>query len=178
MGFISWLICGCGQFFASKKKRKSISPSLHSTKVEKDARIAIEGSPGTKGSLDNFLVSSEENNNSPTRAAKGSPAKRVPIKRNLTLEIFSSSQNEKKDALLPAQVYSRGLDLLGDAQSGSSETLNGAGGAVAVGSKEVPGTAPAGEVENPELKQFATNFLSLYCRYLLNFSRDHGFRFH
>ncbi|XP_071919297.1 helicase and polymerase-containing protein TEBICHI isoform X1 [Coffea arabica] len=151
------------QFFASKKKRKAISPSVKSKKVGKDAKIAVEGSPGTKGSLDNFLVGSEENKNSPNRAASESPVKRVPIKRNLTLEISLSSKDEKKDALLPMEVRAQGLDLFGYAQRVNSETSNDFGGSVAGASKEVPENATAGEAENPELKRFATNFLSLYC---------------
>ncbi|KAL3500503.1 hypothetical protein ACH5RR_039596, partial [Cinchona calisaya] len=142
------------QFFASKKKRKVVSPSLKSKKVAKDAKIVVEGSPSTKGSLESFLVSSEENSSNHLRGASDSPVKRVPIKRNLTLEISLSSKNETKDAVLPMEVRS---------QSGKSKTLNGVGGDVAGGSKDIPEILPDGEVENPELKQFATNFLSLYC---------------
>ncbi|GJZ08398.1 helicase and polymerase-containing protein TEBICHI isoform X1 [Tanacetum coccineum] len=103
------------QFFSSKKKNKFVSPLTKPAIVEKNAKLSLEGSPSAKGSLSNYLVSSQNEDRSlrtvPT-ACGSSDRQQDQVRRNLSSEIESSVQG----------------------------------------------------VENPELQQFATNFLSYYCR--------------
>ncbi|CAI9093473.1 OLC1v1028975C1 [Oldenlandia corymbosa var. corymbosa] len=152
------------QFYPSKKRRKSISPNVRSKKIERDVKTATEGSPTTKGSLDNFLVGSQEIQN-PLDAAVNSPRKRVPIKRNLTQEIGLISNNEKKITISPNKFHSEDLALIGNNQKLVSETSTVAESNLHT-CRDFPENMHDGGVENPELKQFATNFLSLYCSYL------------
>lgn len=124
--------------------------------IEKDVKITSEGSPSAKGSLENFLVTSKETNNPPVTSSD-SPSMRASVKRNLNLEISSSSKHEKKEPLFAVKK--------------NSETLDDDGGATAGGCKNSSENEEA-EVGNSELKQFATNFLSLYCRYYIYSSGD------
>ncbi|KAM0046348.1 putative DNA-directed DNA polymerase [Helianthus debilis subsp. tardiflorus] len=103
------------QFFSSKKKKKFVSPLSKSGKVEPDAKLSVDGSPSAKGSLSNYLVSSqnEARNLSTVPTARGPSDNQDQVRRNLTSAIESS------------------------------DSVHG--------------------VENPELQQFATNFLSYYC---------------
>ncbi|KAJ0555833.1 putative DNA-directed DNA polymerase [Helianthus annuus] len=103
------------QFFSSKKKKKFVSPLSKSGKVEPDAKLSVDGSPSAKGSLSNYLVSSqnEARNLSTVPTARGPSDNQDQVRRNLTSAIESSN------------------------------SVHG--------------------VENPELQQFATNFLSYYC---------------
>ncbi|KAJ0770269.1 putative DNA-directed DNA polymerase [Helianthus annuus] len=103
------------QFFSSKKKKKFVSPLSKSGKVEPDAKLSVDGSPSAKGSLSNYLVSSqnEARNLSTVPTARGPYDNQDQVRRNLTSAIESSN------------------------------SVHG--------------------VENPELQQFATNFLSYYC---------------
>lgn len=125
--------------------------------IEKDVKITFEGSPSAKGSLENFLVTSKETNNPPLTSSD-SPSRRASVKRNLNLEITSSSKHEKKEPLFAVKK--------------NSETLDDDGGATAGGHKDSSENEEAAEVGNSELKQFATKFLSLYCRYYIYSSGD------
>ncbi|MFS8003152.1 putative DNA-directed DNA polymerase [Helianthus anomalus] len=102
-------------FFSSKKKKKFVSPLSKSGEVEPDAKLSVDGSPSAKGSLSNYLVSSqnEARNLSTVPTARGPSDNQDQVRRNLTSAIESSN------------------------------SVHG--------------------VENPELQQFATNFLSYYC---------------
>lgn len=145
------------QFFASKKRRKCLSPGLKSKRIEKDGKATVGGSPSAKGSLENFLVTSEEKN-MPSLSTSDFPFGRAPIKRNLTLEISSSFKLVEKEPLLSAEGHSGKLDDVAVAIAGDI--------------KDSTAIEEAAEVVNSELKQFATNFLSLYCRYCLCFRGD------
>nr|POE91459.1 helicase and polymerase-containing protein tebichi [Quercus suber] len=116
------------QFFASKK-RKPVSPGLKFGRSEKDLKGTVEGSPSAKGILDNYLVTSEDDNNNAKASyiARDSLSRQDAVKRNLALEINNSSKDE--------QVR---------------PSLQGC-------------STSAQAVENPELKKFAADFLSLYC---------------
>ncbi|XVF35495.1 hypothetical protein REPUB_Repub18cG0150400 [Reevesia pubescens] len=142
------------QFFASKK-RKSQSPGLKSGRFEKNAKTTVEGSPSAKGTLDNYLRASQDDEIvHPSCTTRGQD----PVKRNLASEIDKSSKDENEQSLLLAEpksesseafkVTNKGLSL------GSSEAVNVAFGDHAEGDVQVR--------ENSELKQFATDFLSLY----------------
>uniref|UniRef100_A0A1U7YHX9 Helicase and polymerase-containing protein TEBICHI-like n=3 Tax=Nicotiana sylvestris TaxID=4096 RepID=A0A1U7YHX9_NICSY len=143
------------QFFASKKKRKSLSPSLKPARAKKDVKISLEGSPSTKGSLDGYLVTSQDDDSKPLRTARG-----TPVKRNLTLEIGPYLKDENK-----------GSTSLVKARSTISETKTSKEKPVISPDSHVVATRGHGEdvsvttqgAGNSELKQFATNFLSLYC---------------
>ncbi|XP_022131667.1 helicase and polymerase-containing protein TEBICHI isoform X3 [Momordica charantia] len=104
------------QFYASKK-RKPLTPSLKSGSYEKDGKRTFEGSPGAKGTLDNYLVNSQDHGNSDN-----------PVRETL---------------------FAQDLE--------SYETGSSAVKAMASDWGVVPCT------EKPELKQFAADFLSLYC---------------
>lgn len=126
------------QFFSSKKKNnKLVSSALKSGIVEQNAKLSLEGSPSGKGSLSSYLVSSPKNEIRPHRSlptACGSSDRQDQVKRNLTSEIDSSLRNEDVETISSSKGH----------KSKSSESMH--------------------EVENPELQQFAANFLSFYCR--------------
>ncbi|XP_019189918.1 PREDICTED: helicase and polymerase-containing protein TEBICHI isoform X1 [Ipomoea nil] len=141
------------QFFASKKKRKFESPALKSPRVNKDAKISIEGSPGTKGSLESYLVNSKDNS-TPLQEAGGSA-----VKRNLTLDLGLISKHGKEVAVSSRQAHSQGFETTGEGEK--FEVLSDTGFAA----RELPKDSleSTGVQENLELKQFASDFLSLYC---------------
>lgn len=125
------------QFFASKKKR-AFSP-----KTSKDS------SPRAKGSLESYLVTSQDDGSSTTQGH---------ARRNLAPEIDLLTKHEKKETLLPNEGRFRGLESSGAVPSGVRGSSNEGAGADANGSSG-PAHCPA----NLELKQFAVDFLSLYC---------------
>ena len=120
------------KFFASKK-RKSQSPGLKTGRFEKSGRTTVEGSPSAKGTLDNYLRTSQEDN--------GIVHPSCAVKRNLVSEIDKTSNTENEQFLLSAEEKSQSCGAAGEPAEGTAQ-----------GS------------ENLELKQFATDFLSLYCR--------------
>ncbi|XP_024986361.1 helicase and polymerase-containing protein TEBICHI [Cynara cardunculus var. scolymus] len=145
------------QFFSSKKKNKLVSLLSKSGIVEQDAKLALEASPSAKGSLSSYLVSSQNENHplSTLLTARGSSDRQDQVRRNLTSEIESSSRNENVEIISSDQGHvhrSQGEKpnpcnlvepIAGDLQCNSSDSMLG--------------------VENPELQQFAANFLSFYC---------------
>ncbi|KAK3016369.1 hypothetical protein RJ639_005362 [Escallonia herrerae] len=149
------------QFFASKKKRKPISPNLKSGKVEKDAKVTIEGSPSAKGSLDSYLATGKEDDSpKPLLTACRLSARQDPVKRNLTAEINLSSVCESKDASSISQGGCKTYETSKEVQRENSEVPSRKGDVEGRGHvKDSIDSVP----ENSELKQFATDFLSLYC---------------
>lgn len=136
------------QFFTSKK-RKALSPGLKPGRNEKDVKTRVEGSPSGKGTLDNFLVTSQDVNITNMCAGRDSLARQDPVKRNLSLEIDGCMNDECK----------------WPSQSQAAETLETQKGTVE-GLPEVSGVAVGVQgAENSEIKKFATYFLPLYCRY-------------
>ncbi|XP_057468034.1 helicase and polymerase-containing protein TEBICHI [Actinidia eriantha] len=128
------------QFFASKKKKKSPLPCLKSGRDDKDPKITIEGSPSTKGSLDGYLVTSQDDNciSKPLCTDHHSSARQDPVKRNLTLEINSLTKDENQQSQVPS--YACDVSVRGLVNSYSADSAG-----------------------NSELKNFAADFLSLYC---------------
>ncbi|GAB4837362.1 hypothetical protein Ancab_002239 [Ancistrocladus abbreviatus] len=139
------------EFYASKKKR-ALSPGTKSGQIENDAKGGKEASPSGKGSLDNYLVTSQNDN---------LPGKQGPVKRNLTSEIGSLTKCEKKEALLPNEASCRSLGSSGVVSKDSME-ISGVG--IGIDGKDSSALAPG--QQRPEFKQFAAEFLSLYCREL------------
>ncbi|KAJ9555668.1 hypothetical protein OSB04_010282 [Centaurea solstitialis] len=145
-------------FFSSKKKNKLVSPLSKSGIVEQDAKLSLETSPSAKGSLSNYLVSSPNGNHLlrtlPT--ARGPSDRPDQVRRNLTSEIESSSRNEHVEIISSDQGHvHRSQREKRDVQCNEVEPI--AGGLQCNSSDFGRG------VENPELQQFAANFLSVYC---------------
>ncbi|XP_058001762.1 helicase and polymerase-containing protein TEBICHI isoform X2 [Hevea brasiliensis] len=151
------------QFFASKK-RKSRSPGLKSGRVEKDGRTTSEGSSSAKGTLDNYLVNSQDPNHGAklSSMAWGLLARQDSVKRNLALEINNISKEENKGPFLVANMdsqTSKGFEAVKrETSQGSSNAGNVAFEGLAKGFPVSNHSA-----ENLEIKQFANDFLSLYC---------------
>ncbi|MCD9558469.1 hypothetical protein HAX54_015855 [Datura stramonium] len=142
------------QFFASKKKRKSLSPSLKPARAKKDVKTSEEGSPCTKGLLDGYLVTSQDDGK-PSHKARG-----TPVKRNLTLEIGPYLKEENKESTFLVKAQSKSSEAKtskekSDISPDSHVNENRGHGEDVLVTTQVTG--------NSELKQFATNFLSLYC---------------
>ncbi|XP_020536582.1 helicase and polymerase-containing protein TEBICHI isoform X2 [Jatropha curcas] len=162
------------QFFASKK-RKTLSPGLKHVRIEKDARIAAEGSPSGKGTLDNYLVNSQEQSNDTklSYTVRGLLVRQDGVKRNLVLEMDKISEDESKDPILLAKIDTQtgeGFETIQKETSGGSSNV----GDVAVGGLTKDCSVLSYSAKNselkqfandkdPELKQFANDFLSLYC---------------
>ena len=120
----SWPVIGfCMQFFSSKK-RKLLSPGLKTGRIEKDSKRAVDGSPSSKGTLDNYLVTSPDDNST----ARGSSAGKGPVKRNLTLEINLPSKDENENALLSGQLGHGTTEALGETHTENSRGLSQMGG--------------------------------------------------
>ncbi|XP_024930711.1 helicase and polymerase-containing protein TEBICHI isoform X3 [Ziziphus jujuba] len=148
------------QFYASKK-RKPLSPVLKPGK--KINNNEVEGrSPSAKGTLDNYLVTSQDDNNTRKTLHTESDllGRQDPVRRNLSSEINSSLKDESERAPLPSQ--SQTLEAFEAVQKGKSEALSEVGNAE-VGLAKGNSAALLQGVENSELKKFATDFLSLYC---------------
>lgn len=130
---------------------------MNSPRVNKDAKISIEGSPGTKGSLESYLVNSKDNS-TPLHEAGGSA-----VKRNLTLDPGLISNHGQEVAVSSRQAQSQGFETT--CEGGKFEVLSNTG----IAARELPkdSTESTGVQENLELKQFASDFLSLYCRYFI-----------
>ncbi|VFQ97668.1 unnamed protein product [Cuscuta campestris] len=122
-----------------QKKRKFESPVLKSPRANKDARISNEGSPGTKGSLESYLVKSQEDRESGES----------PVKRKLTLEPGRVSKDEDKVAGSSKQLHSQG----------SKTTSEG------FMARELPKDSleSMAAAKNLQFQQFASEFLSIYC---------------
>lgn len=123
------------QFFGSRKRRPQ---SLKEEKPHENLKTTPESSPSGKGSLDSYLVRSPD-----------SQRRLDLVKRNISLEIGLPSETAQKPVL----------------RSCSSERTDGRVGEhgeqvlekdVSVCESIAGGTS--------ELKKFATDFLSLYCR--------------
>ncbi|CAJ1972305.1 unnamed protein product [Sphenostylis stenocarpa] len=118
------------QFYVSKK-RKATSPVCKAGRSEKGARHGADASPSAKGTLDGYLVASQDGGTDGATAAN-------TVKRNLASEIDSSLDNGlNKHTVSSAQGF-------GDSESSRPSEM-GQGAA------------------KSELKQFAADFLSLYC---------------
>ncbi|KAL3819028.1 hypothetical protein ACJIZ3_004933 [Penstemon smallii] len=151
------------QFFASKKKRKFLSPVSKTGRLEKEAKTQIEGSPA-KGSLESYLVTSQDAD-SPAKSrdsACNQKAEQVRVKRNLTLETSISSRYENLGTSFLNQGQSRSHEDPGVAQRLKPELLSDVASVATEGlHNDFPKSGNV--VENSELKDFATGFLSLYC---------------
>ncbi|KAF5196228.1 Dna polymerase theta protein [Thalictrum thalictroides] len=142
------------QFYVARK-RKSDSPSLKSERINKDARIALDGSPSGKGTLDSYLVNSQDDTNVGVRG--GVSSRQVHIKRNLGFEIKVSSQVSSKECLQPVG------ELIEDPKESLRSSLAVDDDVVSPVPVQDNDEASAPAENNTELKKFAADFLSLYC---------------
>ncbi|XP_028802319.1 helicase and polymerase-containing protein TEBICHI isoform X3 [Neltuma alba] len=144
------------QFFVSKK-RKAESPVSKHGRSEKGGRTTVDGSPSAKGTLDSYLVSSQENSSAARLSyTPTDPSARADaVKRSLAPMINSSFDNERKQLVPPAQIhqYSQATQkgLTNDLPKASDEAV------------EKPARENNADSRQGERKQFAADFLSLYC---------------
>lgn len=150
------------QFFASKK-RKSSSPHLKLRRAESNEVTPLGGSPSAKGTLDNYLRTSQEGG----CAAKPlhtvgdySSVGHDSVKRNLLQKAEKNLKPENKQVQLSAEVPKPEEAAQKEASHSSSDLEHAAAHAP---SKDC--LLPANGTENLELKQLANDFLSIYCRY-------------
>lgn len=140
------------QYFASKK-RKTQSPGLKTGRFEKNEKTKVECSPSAKGALNSYLRTLQDNEIvQPSCTTRGND----PIKMNFASEIDKSFKHENEHSLLLAETKSQVFE---ETHKGISMGLSEAGNAAFGNHAE---GAQVGE--NPELKKFAADFLSLYCR--------------
>jgi len=127
---------------------------LKSGRIEKDARSkVVEGSPSAKGTLDNYLVNSKDDNR----------GRGLLVKRSLALGIDEVSNEEKEESFVSGRLCVGSCEGGKEVQKEMSQGSSGNVGNIAV-ERVVKGCLDLGNgVENSELKQFATDFLSLYC---------------
>jgi DNA polymerase theta len=159
--FCGW--CYGVQFFVSKK-RKPISPGLKSGKSKIAVNNTVEGSPSAKGTLDNCLVTSEDDNNSAKPSYSAGDSRQDAVKRKLALESNNSSKDELKRPSFSEQLVSQTSEAVEAAKKEASLGLSGMGD-VAAGDFVKGCSTSAQGVDNSDLKKFAADFLSLYCRY-------------
>lgn len=133
---------------------------------EKDVKTMVEGSPGAKGTLDNYLLGSQDNSISPKPSLRvcDSLAQQDQVRRNLTSMMDNSLKDEFKQLPLSSQLHSRANNASKENQKETSKGLTKVGdGAVGDTVKDYLALTEGGE--SAELKEFAADFLSLYCRY-------------
>ena len=134
-----------------------MSPAVKSGRNEKEVKT-VETSPSAKATLDSYLRTSPESYNVAKASCKfgDSVARQDQVRRNLALEMDNSSKNERMD--------SHTSEASGANQKTLGEGMTKAGD-VAAGGSSKDYSEFAGGVENVEMKKFAVDFLSLYCRY-------------
>ena len=145
---------------------------MKSGRSEKDLKGTVEGSPSAKGTLDNYLVTSEEDNNNAKAAsytARDSLSRQDAVKRNLALEINNSSKDEQMRPSSQVQLHSEAVEAAKKEAFREVPVVDD----VSVGGLAKGCLTSAQAVGNPELKKFAADFLSLYCRYCtINFGHN------
>lgn len=136
-------------------------------------KATFEGSPSAKGTLDNCLVTSKDDN-SPRSSytVHDSLAGLDAVRRNLALEINNSSKDEFKQPLFSEELNPATSEAVEVSQNEASHGLSVMGdaavGDLAKGSSKFPHGA-----DNLDRKKFAADFLSLYCRYCTLNIRNH-----
>ncbi|XP_074287036.1 helicase and polymerase-containing protein TEBICHI [Silene latifolia] len=125
------------QFFTSKKRR-ALSP-----------KTVKESSPSAKGSLDSFLVTSQND---------GSSIGQGGVRRNLSLDIDVSANNEVNQPILSKQEISRDLGSSGVVPGVRIEAESDG-----VGADRIDDSDPPLDPRKAEIKRFAMDFTSLFC---------------
>ena len=140
---------------------------MKSGRSEKDLKGTVEGSPSAKGTLDTYLVTSEDDNNNAKASytARDSLSRQDAVKRNLALEINNSSKDEQMRPSSQVQLHSEAVEAAKKEAFREVPMVDD----VSVGGLAKGCSISAQAVGNPELKKFAADFLSLYCRYCAQF---------
>ncbi|CAH2077166.1 unnamed protein product [Thlaspi arvense] len=148
------------QFYVSKK-RKHLSPNLKSGRNEKNVKVTGERSPGDKCTLDNYLKASLDDKNT---ANSGLQARQEAFTKRLALEVSGPSATESIHPRLPkppSAETSKGFE--GCSNQSGSQVLRKEGVATAE-THAADDLLCANQKDSSELRDFATGFLSLYCR--------------
>lgn len=138
-------------------------------RIEKDARVAAEGTLSAKVSLTNYFSNTQDQTNGAKLSSTAGclAARKDAVRRNLDSEINSSPKNENEDLTTLTKRDHQTPEAMKIVQrepsQGSSNAVNDAMKGL---TKDFLVARPS--VENPELKQFANEFLSLYCRYCIS----------
>lgn len=155
------------QFFASRKRK---TPLPKDEKPDKESRSPAAGSPGAKGTLDGFLARSPDVVSVAGQGQTRNSPRHDLVKRNLVSEIDSIADAVRKPDLVSdsAETGSSSRTAPGQ-ESGSGDHLDFVRprSAVVAAEKDSPEAVLACETSNEgnlELKRFAADFLSLYCR--------------
>lgn len=138
-----------------------MSPNLKSGRNEKNVKVTGERSPGDKGTLDNYLKASLDDKNTTT---SGLQARQEAFTKKLDLEVSGPSAGENIHPRLPKPVNfetSKGAD--GCLNQSGSQVLHKEGVATAE-THSTDSLLCANQKHDSELRDFATGFLSLYCR--------------
>lgn len=138
--------------FYTTKKRKAVSPAPKAGRIEKGARIVADGSPSAKGSLEGYLVPSQED-----------PVRPDLVRRKLGLDIGNSL--DKQPVSLAQEV--RHLDAM---RAGIENEVTMVDDSVKENTLNDFGDAG----EKSELKQFKAELFSLYCGELPQETRVKG----
>ncbi|XP_077220020.1 MUS308 and mammalian DNA polymerase-like protein isoform X2 [Tasmannia lanceolata] len=152
------------QFFTSRKRRPLL-PCPKDDKTGKVAKNALDGSPSAKGTLDNYLVNSHEDNClvKPPHANHGAMPREGPVKRNLTLEINLASEVINGPIFssnnLGSEEHSQKVESLGEVKKETLHEISTEG----IEPDKHDDVVTRSRKENLELKGFAEDFLSLYC---------------
>lgn len=124
-------------------------------------KVTGERSPGDKGTLDDYLKASLDDKKS---TSSGLQARQEAFTKKLDLEVSGSSAGERILPRLPKPVSgetSKGLE--GCLNQSGSQVLRQEGVSTAE-THATDGLLCANQKYDAELRDFATGFLSLYCR--------------
>lgn len=151
------------QFFASKRKRKSSSP-FKLLRNEKDEKETVGGSPSAKGNLDGYLKRCEDGDHVVRHSYSDNCSSEVldSARRNLVADMEKHARSEYTEPSLWAGLQQ--CDNSDATLKKMDQSSSGLEDVAAEGeTKDYP--LSTNQTENVELRQFANNFLSLYCRY-------------
>ncbi|KAK7293723.1 hypothetical protein RJT34_16596 [Clitoria ternatea] len=150
------------QFYASKK-RKVVSPVPKAGRFEKGARLGVvDVSPSAKGTLDGYLLTSQDGCELNAVVKGGYPASRDSVKRNLASEIDGSVENEICHK--PVSLAQGCREETRSTRTGLVNELRNVSGAMGGDYVKENDCSELGQgAGNSELKKFAADFLSLYC---------------
>lgn len=140
-----------------------MSPAAKTGRPEKEAKHQSEGSPSAKGSLECYLEAAK-NGNSSAKSLNfifDQNAGQVP---HGDLDSRLSSRDENGGA---SQGQPESLDAFGSAQELKCELISDTG-SVATNIIQNDSVETGNVEHNSELREFATGFLSLYCRYCMH----------
>lgn len=124
-------------------------------------KVTGERSPGDKGTLDNYLKASLDDKST---TSSGLQARQEAFTRKLDLEVSASFVGENIHPCLPKPVSAENHNgVEGSLNQSGSQDFHREGVATA-SAHATDGLLCANQKDDSELRDFATSFLSLYCR--------------